>query len=358
MRTRKTSASVVLLAATAVVTLTVGPAAADPPFTPDSSDLVGVGSDTTQDVLTALATGYNARKPAPADRLASWNATGSKTIVPAKGCQAIPRPDGSGAGIAALKADRSGCLEFARSSRAATPADTGLRFVPFAADAVSWVKAGTSNAPVSLSRAELRDVYTCAKRRWNQVGGTSSATIIPVLPNQKSGTRAFFLTAISATTTPVTPGRCVVNGVRPGGNVLVQENDARELTRALPTGGRAANALLPYSVAKYVFQGKPRTISPLRGNSGIGNIDAIARTDNPDPVSGRRTSTSNTEALNTTFTARFRRQVFNVLKLQGSAVPAKFAPVFGRGGYICSGAGDAIVRGQGFGVLPQGSCGY
>jgi hypothetical protein len=356
MRTRKAAVSVAL-AATAVLAL-AGPAVADPSFTPDSSDLVDVGSDTTQDVLTALAVGYNARTPAPADRLASWNATGSPTIVPARGCAAIPRPDGSGAGITALKNDRTGCLEFARSSRAATAADTGLRFVPFAADAVSWAKAGTSSAPASLSRAELRDIYTCTKRRWNQVGGTSSATIVPILPNQKSGTRGFFLAAISATTTPVTPGSCVVNGVRPGTTTLVQENDSRELTRALPAGGRAANALLPYSVAKYVFQGKPRTISPLRGSSVIGNIDAIARTDNPDPVTGQRTSTTNTEALNTAFTSTFRRQVFNVIKLQGGAIPAKFAPVFGRNGYTCSNAGDAIVRSQGFGLLPQNTCGF
>jgi PBP superfamily domain len=358
MTISKATAGLTAIGTAAVVTLCSGIAAADPPFVPDSSDLVGVGSDTTQDVLNALAAGYNSRTPTPANRLASWDATGSPTIVPAQGCAPIARPDGSSAGIAALRDDTAGCLEFARSSRAATPADTGLRFVPFAADAVSWVKAGTSNAPTSLSRAELRDIYTCAKTRWTQVGGTSAATIIPILPNPNSGTRAFFLTAISATTTPVNPGACVVNGVRPGTGTLIQENDARELSRALPPGGSAANALLPYSVAKYVFQGKPRSISPLRGSSVVGNIDPIVGTDDPDPVTGARTATANTEALNTAFTSRFRRTVYNVIELVGGAIPTKFASVFGRNGYICSTAGDAIVRSQGFGVLAQTSCGY
>lgn len=358
LRLRTGIATFAALGVTAVLAVIPGPAAADPPFVPDSTDLVGVGSDTTQDVLNALAAGYNRRSPAPANRLASFDASGSPTIVPQAGCGAINRPNGSSAGIAALRADTAGCIEFARSSRGPSATDGGLRFIPFAADAVSWVKTAASNAPAALSQAELRAIYTCTATTWNQVGGTSTARIIPILPNTASGTRSFFLSAISATTTPVTPGSCVVNGVRPSGGATIQENDARELSLALPSGGSATNALVPYSVAKYVFQGKPNPNNVERGTSVIGNIDPILSTDNADPVTGADTATGNTERLNTAFVSKFRRTVFNVVELVGGAVPTKFAPVFRRSGYICSTAGDTIVRNQGFGVLAQTSCGY
>jgi len=357
MRVRTARAAAAALGITAVLALIPGTATADPAFVPDATDLVGTGSDTTQDMMNALASGYNRRTPAPASRLASFDASGSATIVPQSGCAAIARPNGSSAGIAALRADTTGCVEFARSSRGPSSSDGGLRFIPFAADAVSWVKAGTSNAPAALSQAELRSIYTCAVTNWSQVGG-ASAPIIPILPNTASGTRSFFLSAIGVGTTPVTPGSCVVNGVRTNGTTI-QENDARELTLALPAGGSAANAVVPYSVAKYVFQGKPRPNNVERGSSVIGNIDPILGTDNADPVTGTDPATgASTERLNTAFVSRFRRTVFNVVELVGGSVPTKFAPVFGRGGYICSNAGDTVVRNQGFGALAQTSCGY
>jgi hypothetical protein len=98
-----------------------GPAHSDPKFVPDSNDIVGVGADTTEYVLDDLALSFNKAKVGGTMRMASWDATGSATIVPRKGCDAITRPNGANAGIDELQANP--CISFARSARG--PAATG-----------------------------------------------------------------------------------------------------------------------------------------------------------------------------------------------------------------------------------------
>jgi hypothetical protein len=87
--------------------------AADPSAALPATDLVGVGSDTAQDVMAQLGstlatTGYgpNYNATTPANRLWGFYATGSVTIVPQTGCAAITRPSGSSAGIAAPRTTR------------------------------------------------------------------------------------------------------------------------------------------------------------------------------------------------------------------------------------------------------------
>src|ERR1700727_135945 len=122
-------------AATAAVALTAAPALADPPAktVPAATSIVGVGSNTTQYVLDQLAANYD--KTSATRKLYSWDATNPTTgaigdnIVTKKGCTAIPRPDGSSAGIAALDANTAlgsnFCIDYARSSRARTATDPG-----------------------------------------------------------------------------------------------------------------------------------------------------------------------------------------------------------------------------------------
>ena len=95
-----------------------------------------------------------------------------------------PPPNGSSAGISALVNDTNGCIDFARSSRAAKAGDpASLSFWAFALDAVTWVKfPENTHAPSTLTPTQLTNIYTCNPSthapfvtNWNQVGGTSGA---------------------------------------------------------------------------------------------------------------------------------------------------------------------------------------
>src|SRR5215469_17444250 len=106
-----TSTAVVASAALLVVGV-AGSALADPPrgVTPKETDVVGVGSDTTEFLGDQLAFDYN-KSHTTGPHLYSWDATNPTTgaigdnITTKSGCSAIPRPDGASAGITALIAN-------------------------------------------------------------------------------------------------------------------------------------------------------------------------------------------------------------------------------------------------------------
>ncbi len=316
--------------------------ATDPPSTPPKSDLVGVGSDTTQEVIgldngkkkkSGFTINYNATNPDA--KLWSFDAFGDPaTIVTSQGCDPITRPAGSSAGIAALKADETAgtdCIDYARSSRVKNPATDGdLVFVPFARDGVTWaafpkVTGGKKfNAPRNLTTAQLTGIYDCTFTNWNQVGG-KNAPIVAYLPQSGSGTRSFFLGAIAVPT----PGPCVL---QPAG---FPENDGS----AVPAADRKS-AILPYSIAKYLAQSKGAQ-EDLRAGSDVRQINGTK------PIVHKK--------LNGSFSASFLRQVFNVIKPadQGSA---DFDAVFATDGYLCT--HPKITQKFGFGKLTGASCGY
>ena len=108
-----------------------GPAHSDPTFVPDANDIVGVGADTTQFVIDDLAIAFNKAKVGGTQRMASFDATGSPTIVLRKGSDPITRPNGANAGIDELQANPD--VSFARSSRGPNATgDEGTSFYPFA----------------------------------------------------------------------------------------------------------------------------------------------------------------------------------------------------------------------------------
>ena len=152
---RKSLAGGALAAAALVTSMFVAtPAQADPAFTPDANDMVGVGSDTTEFVMQKLAGAFNSAVVGGAIRMASWNATGSTTIVPRRNAASIPRPNGSSAGIDAVQS--TGSLTFARSSRGPNPTgDEGMAFFPYASDGPGYAFATGTHA-VTL-RALERD---------------------------------------------------------------------------------------------------------------------------------------------------------------------------------------------------------
>lgn len=330
-----------LVAAALVGSIGVSPASAtDPPVVPRVVDIVGVGSDTTQDVVgqvgpTLATSGYAPNYNAGGQnvKLYSFDATGPSPIVTTQGCAPITRPNGSSAGVAALLADQNAgtnCIDFARSSRVKNPATDGnLQFVPFATDGVTWatfprvVGGAIFNAPKDLTTAQLKSIYECSVTNWNQVGGRS-APIAPFLPQSGSGTRSFWLSAIGVTTV----GPCV--------DQTVQENSGE----AIPVASRP-NAILPYSIAKYIAQ-TAGVSEDLRAGAVLRNINGTK----PLTAQGK---------LNTNFTPVNLRQVFNVLK-PADAGTNKFKNVFGTGGFICT--RDDITRTFGFAPLPAAQCGY
>ncbi len=264
------------IAAISVIALSLGlvaPANAD--YAPSSTDVVGVGSDTVQNIADFLGdgdvagdTGYNAANnvnkfvsfdatPDANDRSGYLNGSTNAalkplnpTVVLRAGTNPVQRPNGSGAGIAALLADTGVVhqIDFVRASRLpkaseqATAAANGwgyLHVVQIATDPLQVAVANTTNAPAGLSAAELVSIYSGAVTKWNQLPGNSggsSDTIIPLLPQNGSGTRSSFLADLQTANggTAVTLAASVVT---------VEENDPASIT----TQSNPADAIAPFS---------------------------------------------------------------------------------------------------------------
>jgi ABC-type phosphate transport system substrate-binding protein len=231
---------------------------AEPTFTPDANDIVGVGSDTTMHAMHFIAEGvtvngvhhpgYNELvAPNPADaKLVSFDAFGERVsdscpevpnanrpahpvageIVPCLnlrgGSPDLWRPNGSGNGKKALFQAMTGPgadpnttaddisvggasgnpdVNFARSSAPIQPgAETtaNLWAFPFAFDGFKpGVRAAGSNAPATISAADFLKIYKGDYTNWNQLGG-SDGVIKPLVPQPGSGTYQVFNTSMTA----------------------------------------------------------------------------------------------------------------------------------------------------------------
>lgn len=350
-------------AAAVTVSLALGSALADPPtgVTPHHTDIVGTGSDTTMLTIDKLTVDYNKTHKRPARQWYSFDAVGSTTIREKQGCSLRTRPNGSGAGIAELEANLrpSGdkadwCVDFARSSRPrATTDPSSIVFVPFGIDAVTWSAdtfGGASHAPAGLSTKALKAIYSCDASilktslsgpvTWNEVGGTGTHKIIPVIPQSASGTRAFFLASIGVTTL----GSCVR-----GQNNTVEENEGTNAIFKKKT--TAPDIVFPYSVAVYLAQ------SQNGHGTGDQGKQVLRRVNGKTPTKG----TKGHLKLNTLFP--YSREVFNVLrngtKQSGKrAVPKYLRGIFGNGtigtGWVCTNAAaKADIQSFGFALNPR-----
>ncbi|MFF4354576.1 Ig-like domain repeat protein [Streptomyces sp. NPDC001530] len=255
MRTTRCTAAMVAAAVVSGTLALASPASADPTPAGTFRQLVGVGSDTTQDVLNALAgdtvngKSYSATavKSASGAGLASYDAiepgTGSttSTIQTRTGGPTFLRPNGSGKGRLALSMsltgdkfpDSSGVsikgqVDFARSSSGPSTSGTAFTYIPFARDAVGVAVRGS--ALNSLTVDQLHDIYS------GSLTVVNGQTVHPQIPQSGSGTRKFFLAAIGLTDATLSP------------NVpIVQENQANG---ALTENG----ALVPFSVGSWIAQ--------------------------------------------------------------------------------------------------------
>ncbi|MFC5201269.1 Ig-like domain repeat protein [Streptomyces kaempferi] len=255
MRTTRLTAAMVAAAVVSGTLALASPASADPTPAGTFRQLVGVGSDTTQDVLNALAgdtvngKSYAGTAVKAGDAgLASYDAfvpdAATSTIQTRPGGPAFLRPNGSGPGRAALSMSLTGDkfpsstgvaikgqVDFARSSGGPSTSGTTLTYIPFARDAVGVAVRGS--ALDTLTVDQLHDIYTSGDTRLKVLNGQ---TLHAVLPQAGSGTRKFFLSAIGLTET-------TVSSEIP----TVQENQANA---ALTQDG----ALVPFSVGSWIAQ--------------------------------------------------------------------------------------------------------
>ncbi|GAA2993725.1 substrate-binding domain-containing protein [Actinokineospora diospyrosa] len=311
---------VVASAALALAGVFAGTAQADPTGAPTYRELAGTGSDTTQTVLNGLseAITINGTKV-----LGSYDARGSAQITTkdANPACTINRPENSAGGVTALKASvaaNNGCLQFARSSSNSAAANTDLKFIPFAIDALTYAVRSDSAVPKKLTKAQLTAIYTCANTAFK-----------PLAPQFGSGTRSFFVRSIMPAGTvdsanlfgPTGQYACVND--KDAANEPIQEHVGTYLTDT--------RHLLPYSIAVYnsqVYGNAPAA----QGKAVLGTVDNIQPTN-----------------LNTS--SVFKRDVYNVIPADKLEV-APFSTVFvGANSAVCQ-RGDVITR-YGFGIAPN-----
>jgi ABC-type phosphate transport system substrate-binding protein len=343
----------------------------DPPkgVTPAYYDLVGVGSNTTQYVMDQLTLGFNATvkvhnpshpKVYTFDAVKPGTTSTTPTnITPKAGCKVMVRPNGSSAGITALNTTQvikvNGkfypCVNYARSSRARKSTDPkaavgGIEFVAFARDAISWAvrspAKGGSDAPKTLNLGQLKKIFTCADKNWDQVGGKNAAIKV-YLPQAGSGTLSTWETFMGITTL----GSCV--------------SQAPEENEGTFAGFNSPNAIFIYSVGAYVAQkyhsaacGK----APKKGQNEFGcNTTGVLV---PMPILGvQPLSSGKVPTINPKFPSNFWRTVYNVVNYTAGTpnhMTTSLNAIFGRTGYMCTNAA-AKTQIRDYGFVTTGLCG-
>ncbi|MCT2584280.1 substrate-binding domain-containing protein [Actinophytocola gossypii] len=329
MRSTLRKGAVTIVGASAILSLALGGiAVADPNlnnaggalpgYLPDSDDVVGTGSDTSQYVINTAAQAQSSTNPAV--RLASFNAfqPGSEANGPVTGDDivirdadqvagsgdevVIPRPNGSSAGINELLNNPN--VDFARSSRGADADDpqevNDLYFIPALSDGLSYVVDDTAGSDIrSLDTAELAAIYRC----------TDTRGFNPKLPQSGSGTRSFFLEQIGLENNEIGP--CVDQNV--------QEHDASAVDGD-------PLAIAPFSTARW----SSNPPNPANPPSAVVDIAATS------PTAGVFYTT---------------RTIYNVVRVNDYDAPGSPLPaLFGPDGYLCDRFDSGLFR-QGFGGL-------
>jgi ABC-type phosphate transport system substrate-binding protein len=372
--TASVAAAAVLVAGT-----TVTSASADPignngkPVVPQSYDVVGVGSNTTEFVLDQISVDYNKTvKDHNANNpyFYSWDAVppgvntpGNYLITPKAGCSSkTVRPNGSTAGLEALDENefdgKTGhyCIDFARSSssrssKAPKEGPGGVEYVAFAKDAITWAtrtKAkGGSDAPQSLDLTQLEGIFKCTTTNWDKVGGKNAAIKV-YLPQPGSGTLSTWEKFMGITT----PGSCV--------------SQAPEENEGSYQGFNSPNAIFIFSIGSYVAQeyhsaacGKKPTASQNEfgcDNAGYLGLDAI---DGVAPLTSAKVPT-----INPKFPTYYWRTLYNILRWTSETpthIYERLEPFFDSShdavkGYLCNNK-TAIADIEDYGFVPTSACG-
>lgn len=266
-----------------------------PPANAYDRPLHGEGSDTTEEVMNAMAEaiiGDHDSNPGTPDQklIASWNAKGSTGFqTRSSGCVFTGNPDPSSAYVEGARANGSGngqralrdaatigkptfgCLDFARSSSNPSAGNLGtveVRAVHLATDSLTFALNRSTSIPRQLTKQQLFDIYHCT------FGGFTGATPArkALIPQAGSGTRASWLAVVGLTEADLAPAGsypCVSDqadgGARGGSNPL-QEHDLRSLK---------STQIAPISTAAWISQ-MGGAATDLRGNSMLGGVTAAS----------------------------------------------------------------------------------
>jgi hypothetical protein len=275
-----------LIGAGTLPVIGAGTAGADYAATP--FDFVGIGGDTPQFSLDFLANG-------DADADPGFNATGDQkrlvtfdaesdangraayyagdagaesglaqdpTDVLREGENPTQRTSSSGNAITTLSNDPLGDINFIFSTTALSSSNTTvavpLHEYQFGTDSVELAADSTTNAPANLTKAQLAGIYQGSPgfTTWNGsgIGGSSSATIVPLLPPASSAITKTFLAAIGITQAQVATS--VVT--------TVEQNDPTAIT----LNASPANAIVPFSAARYNLLVGSTNVGTTPGPSG------------------------------------------------------------------------------------------
>lgn len=374
-KTAKAVAALAVVAAGAASMISGAPSAGADPKWPNA--LVGHGSDTTQDVMGALAgeesgifyTPVTSSAASGAKVLNSWDATGSTCVTPRAPGATIQRGNGStngrrilsrsidgapwGTDPACANKAVGGLVDFARSSAGPSGTGTQLTYIPFGRDALSYGYVANGVTPVTtLTSAQLLQIMSTDGGA--NVGGVQ---VIACGIQTGSGTFQSWNTAVGINTTQEATGTgdCNAAGTGVYANVRCQENDGNCLKNksdSLP----GVQVIIGFSAANYIAQNNGAVVSQLPtppGTVRLGAIDSLGvpYTGNP----GSALTASSTFYASTTF----GRDVYNVVptsKLGGlPSANADLKSMFvGPTSSVCS----AVSTIQTFGFLGLGSnCG-
>jgi hypothetical protein len=348
------AAAMLGVTATSVIT-TAGPAAADPP---QYNGYVGVGSDTTQDVINALS-GFNQNSiynPVFSDSGTQRSTIISFDAVPPAGVSdgcittrvkspTFARPNGSSSGQRALSRSLdntvfgpnptgiaaqqcaepgkliSGLVDFARSSSGPSGgAGTVLTFIPFARDALTFAYSRpTGGAPVTnLTTAELNSIYA------NQDPANNPTIVngVPIIAcgiQTGAGTYGSWNTFLGLTTATPDPTenvstsacRSLATATSDPANGRIQENYGQGLIDkglALPTTGPLAGAqvIAGFSASNFIAQSNGVVFNQLAGVN-LGSLNGNA------PFTG---TAPNLQPGATHYGSAYGRDMYNVVSQQ------------------------------------------
>lgn len=360
----KTARTVAALAAAAslgsLIVTTSAPVAADP-----RPVFIGVGSDTTQDVMNALG-GVGLTNPtalvAGGKSIASWDATAAGTtgtcITPKPSAATFDRPNGSTNGRKALSraidstpftVTGSGCpapggsslngvIDFARSSAGPAAGGGPLMYLPFGRDALSFAYAATTGTtPVTtLTSAQLTSIFQTGP---TTIGGVN---VVPCSIQVGSGTYNTWNTDLGVTPTQMAAATTTCGAV-------LQENDGNALRTRANTFGANTQLIIGFSAANFISQSNGVAVSQLTmGGVDLGAIDALGK---PYTGTAPALAASGTFYGNTTY----GRSVYNVVQaskitgLFNTDLKQMFAQTAATGTpAICGPAAQATVNAFGF----------
>lgn len=357
-------------------------AGADPKF---ADAFVGVGSDTTMDVMAALGGYANGKAYTPVEstsasgrkQIASWDSRlathTDNCIAPKLKSPTIYRSNGSSEGRRALSRAIdgtvygptaqcggskivTGLIDFARSSSGPSSGDTGtaLTYIPFGRDALSFAyySNGVGSPVTTLTRAQLTTLFTTGPQT------ISGVEIVPCGIQTGSGTYSSWNGMTTATSAQEATATATCEAAGTAGRI--QENDAAAL-KAKGDALVGKQVIVGFSAANFIAQGNGVALSQLAAGVDLGEISNDGTGANlGKPYTTSVVNSVTVYAPSSTFynSTVFGRNVYNVFdtsRVTGFGNNDLKSVFVGNTSAVCSASGQAIVNQFGFSSI--GTCG-